>query len=488
MAEPGPDAPQELAQQRETPERDAPPDSDGTSGTQFDGEDFLFHLYRGSELLQDNCIEQAKEELERALSLQPRDVEGQGLLGVVYFRLGLYPRAIQIYEEICRACPADVTPRVNLALSYLKTGQPERSRDLLEEVTRRVPDHKRAWGYLGLCFERLGDYAKALASFERAEQPHLARRMQQRLEPPAESSRPESIPAEHVAVVQAPGEALQELDGVDEAEVLSRTASGDESAPTRVATPASVAPRRPTAPPPALPGRFGPAVPPLEAARTSEPAPGSAELITPSALAAAAAFSLEGLAARQLGERSALVRVEAELVLRLDALRALLPDVTPFSSAPCYRRQRGRDTTEPLGAFGAPLWRLSGTGAALLRAPPGRRVQLIALGGQTVYFREAVVLGFSGSARYESGRLATGSGEHAPMLMLAGTGIVVIEFGGAFRSVAVSAERSIALLVNDVAGWTGRLLPQPLSAEHAPGRGQNFVTFSGDGSVWLEGE
>src|SRR5690606_8493740 len=69
----------------------------------YDGEDFLFHLYRGSELLQDNCFNEAREELERAINLQPRDVEGQGLLGVVYFRLGLYPRAIQIYEDIIRA-------------------------------------------------------------------------------------------------------------------------------------------------------------------------------------------------------------------------------------------------------------------------------------------------------------------------------------------------------------------------------------------------
>src|SRR5216117_3327716 len=76
---------------------DAQPDSElPPSAGSFDGEDFLYHLYRGSELLQDNCVPQAKEELERALKLQPQDTEGQGLLGVVYFRLGLYPRAIEI--------------------------------------------------------------------------------------------------------------------------------------------------------------------------------------------------------------------------------------------------------------------------------------------------------------------------------------------------------------------------------------------------------
>src|SRR5262249_14554033 len=64
------------------------------------GEDFLFHLYRGSELLQDNRVHEAKEELEQALTLQPRDPKGQDLLAVVYFRIGHYPRAIQIYEQL----------------------------------------------------------------------------------------------------------------------------------------------------------------------------------------------------------------------------------------------------------------------------------------------------------------------------------------------------------------------------------------------------
>src|SRR3954447_6301401 len=86
-------------------------------------EDFLFHLYRGSELLQDNRVHEAKEELEQALTLQPRDPKGQDLLGVVYFRIGLYPRAIQIYEQLKRDNPRDPSLKLNLALCYLKTGQ-----------------------------------------------------------------------------------------------------------------------------------------------------------------------------------------------------------------------------------------------------------------------------------------------------------------------------------------------------------------------------
>src|SRR3954468_17781483 len=99
------------------------PDREGTRGPPSSrdvaGEDFLFHLYRGSELLQDNRVHDAKAELEQALSLQPSDPKGQDLLGIVYFRLGLYPRAITIYEQLIRQHPDAIEPRINLALSYL---------------------------------------------------------------------------------------------------------------------------------------------------------------------------------------------------------------------------------------------------------------------------------------------------------------------------------------------------------------------------------
>src|SRR6478609_3395779 len=196
-----------LAAEQRSPDSEAPP-----SVGSFDGEDFLYHLYRGSELLQDNCVPQAKEELERALKLQPQDTEGQGLLGVVYFRLGLYPRAIGIYEEIIKARPNEVSPRVNLGLCYLKTGQSHLARDVLQEVIVRVPQHLRAWGYLGLAFERLGELAKAEAAFDKAGQPNLARRMQRLLAEQGHGAA-EPVDTEHAEVRAAAADAVQELDG-----------------------------------------------------------------------------------------------------------------------------------------------------------------------------------------------------------------------------------------------------------------------------------
>lgn len=143
-------------------------------------EDFLFHLYRGSELLQDNRVHEAKEELERALHLQPRDTQGQDLLAVVYFRLGLYPRAIAIFEQLRRKNPRDTALLLNLALCYLKTGQPPMARSALEQLLEINPVHARAWGYLGLACERVGDLVTAERAFRQGGHDQMARRIAER--------------------------------------------------------------------------------------------------------------------------------------------------------------------------------------------------------------------------------------------------------------------------------------------------------------------
>lgn len=185
------------------PESEAP--TDGAN------EDFLFHLYRGSELLQDNRVHEAKEELERALHLQPRDAKGQDLLAVVYFRLGLYPRAITIYEQLRRKNPRDTALLLNLALCYLKTGQAALARRDLEALLALNPNHTRAWGYLGLACDRLGDLAEAEKAFTHGGHAQMARRVAQRLSGSSIApAPPEGIPSREVRDVVAA--AFEELD------------------------------------------------------------------------------------------------------------------------------------------------------------------------------------------------------------------------------------------------------------------------------------
>jgi hypothetical protein len=175
-------------------------------------EDFLFHLYRGSELLQDNRVHEAKEELERALHLQPRDSKGQDLLAVVYFRLGLHARAIQIYEQLRRRNANDPALLLNLALCYLKSGQPQAARRDLEHLLTLNPTHARAWGYLGLACERLGDLAAAQHAFQQGGHGQMAKRLAgRRVVSPGEAAS-EAPPEPSQAVRAVAGAAYRELD------------------------------------------------------------------------------------------------------------------------------------------------------------------------------------------------------------------------------------------------------------------------------------
>jgi Flp pilus assembly protein TadD len=480
----------------------------------FNGEDFLFHLYRGSELLQDNCVSEAKEELERALRFQPRDSEGQGLLGIVYFRLGMYPRAIGIYEELIRNYPAEITPKVNLALCYLKTGQQHQARDVLEGVIQQEPLHKRAWGYYGLALERLGEYGKAQAAFEKAGQPQLARRMQTR----AEDARPEEpSEAEHQRdeVRLAAADAVQELDKTpfvsarEEAGELEPMRSQRWRAvePGEEVVPAKPRPSRPPSGQQRAAGLAGLSLPPVSepmelpplSRRGTAPPPAdeppAAPLAEPPAFGSPSALVREvAVGAPDARQRlvvrgsMALVRVEVGFAIRNDALRAVQPDTASFARTPLRRRMRGRATDEPFGGPATPWSLLEGAGVAALAAGHGRTVAALELGGEFVFLREARLLGFDSSARYENGRLPAPPQEPAPIVVvqLSGRGIVLVESERPLRALLVTQERRVIVRSESVAGWTGRMLAQPLTAEESPTHGHGFVSFAGDGAVLLD--
>lgn len=199
----------ETESRRDTPSPEGAPAS-RPSTMDTANEDFLFHLYRGSELLQDNRVHEAKEELERALHLQPRDSKGQDLLAIVYFRLKLYPLAIQIYEQLRRRNGDDTALLLNLALCYLKTGQPDLARRDLEHLLSLNPTHLRAWGYLGLAYERLGDLVNAEQAFQQGGHAQMAKRVAARRGHADQAMEGGSQPSQEVRDVA--GAAFNELD------------------------------------------------------------------------------------------------------------------------------------------------------------------------------------------------------------------------------------------------------------------------------------
>lgn len=141
-------------------------------------EEFLQQLYRGGELLAAGKVIEAKDYLERAYALQPKNEKGQNLLGLTYFKLGLFDRAAEIYEGLVRENPADPTLRVNLGLVYLKTNALQRAIREFETATDLSPEHTKAHNYLGLALAQVGDYRQAREHFLAAGSEAMAEKME----------------------------------------------------------------------------------------------------------------------------------------------------------------------------------------------------------------------------------------------------------------------------------------------------------------------
>ncbi|MEZ4323610.1 MAG: tetratricopeptide repeat protein [Polyangiales bacterium] len=394
-------------------------------------DDFLFHLYRGSEMLLNDRVVEAKGELEKALGLQPQDAKSQDLLAGVYFRLGLYPRAIEIWQQLVRTFPRDPTLRVNLSLALFKTGQADDALQHVHEALRIQPDHSKAWGYMGLIHWRRGQLEEARGAFLRGGQAAMARRMEQELdgrgtgETRAVTPRPEDE-AELVGSLRS-DVAPSDLDAI--------AAQRREQAAQSSATPVAA-----TFQPPTL----------AEIVRDW-----TATFPTQSALALGTQGEL-------------LLHAETALYVRevgLTAVRGAL------ESEPVARRAQGTDTEETLGGE-RPIRRWRGPVSAVAHPQDGERFIVLALDEAPLYVREGVVVAFEHQLSFESATLPLGAASGA-FTQLRGNGRVALLLSSLPTGVAVSDE-AVRLAPERLVGWTGRLFP---SAD-----GERLV-FRGEGVV-----
>ena len=133
-----------------------------------DTEQFLLYLYRGSELLHDDRLAEAESELQRAIALRPFDLQATSLLAVTYLKSSRYEEAIALFETLRAANPNDPSVLLNLSLCHLRTNQPEIARMHLEALVSRDPSHARAWGYLAVAYEQLGEAQRAKEASEKS--------------------------------------------------------------------------------------------------------------------------------------------------------------------------------------------------------------------------------------------------------------------------------------------------------------------------------
>ena len=449
------------------------PTPDAREGSQTPGseataadDDFLYHLYRGSELLMQDRVVEAKNELERALEMQPQDAKSQDLLAGVYFRLGLYPRAIEIWRRLSEAFPRDATLRVNLSLALLKTGQAEQAIDHIHVALRLQPDHQRAWGYLGLVHWRAGRYDDAREAFLRGGQAAMARRMDDVIganAPSGASLVPEPA-GEPGSARQAMRSAAEQAIERFEAEQVPLTVESAAARPAggswRVGEPGAESTPSIVRVTDALPVEAPPRLDTLLGRWMFAP---SDE--TPVALSATGVLH---------------VQTRDGLYCRLSGLRAVRGELR---TTPVQRRSRGKDLPELLGEED-PILRWHGEVAAILDSPEGGSFHGLTLGGELLFVREEVVWAFDERLTFESGRVPLERGE-LTLLQLHGNGSVVLRLPRTPSALRVVEGDEVRVVPDALVGWTGRLLPRgprmrgtaPYSAAAPP------LAFRGDGIV-----
>ncbi len=178
-------------------------------------DEFLHLLYRGGELLAAGKVIEAKDFLERAHKLQPKHEKGQNLLGLTYFKLGLFDRAAELYEMLVRDNPVDPTLRVNLGLVYLKTNALQRAVREFEVAVDLAPDHKKAHNYLGLALAQQGEYGRAREHFVQAGSDAMAEKMSRAIAGEGFSRPPPVQPAKERGFAELEGaEVVREQGGV----------------------------------------------------------------------------------------------------------------------------------------------------------------------------------------------------------------------------------------------------------------------------------
>jgi hypothetical protein len=398
---------------------------DDTYGRSVTTEEFLLHLHRSSELLRTERTEDARNAIEMAFDAQPKDPNGQASMALVYFKLGLYPRAIAIYEKLVAALPDDPVIRLNLALVYFKTGQTRRARDELERVVQIQPDYRKAYGYLGLACQRLGDFERAHEAFGKAGAAHLADRMARFVEP---DKHPLPAGLEEVPPSESPERTPVEI-------------RSDDDTPEQ--------PDEPTSEPTEM--LFG-AQAPLDLAPLtsglSEPLPVS-ELTGSTRL-------LEPLTGRFLVSDSGflLINVNERVHTRLDGLHFCSSD--GLSYQPLVRRKRGLPSREHFGGADEPVFEVEGAGR-LGYHPRDGVFSAVSLDDEIAYVREQMVFAFDPDLTYENGRLP---GSATPLVHFRGRGAIVLHTPVPPHSLEVTPDRGVVIPSQGLVGWFGRMLPR----------------------------
>lgn len=486
-----------------------------TPGLQGGFDQFEHHLVAGSELLRQSRVKEAQAQLLSALELQPNNAKALALLGLAYFRGGMFHDAAPVYEALVAQAPADAGYRLNLGLVHLKLGKANAAIEELNRCRELDPSQSRAVGYLGLAYTRAGRYAEAYQAFLQSGQEELAQEVVHHL------TDQERIAIE--AAVRVPADVMlsQPSIKVPVAKVAPAEPHETIAAAAADATREKVAPSTQDAAPPEpepepeLEFRAEPLLP-TRVVVEPDPARVHAAHADASAISLAVASAVPSSAAAVTGTRVApggrppqplsefatarLVRPEegdhpfeisagGVLMIRVDGriyARTEGVDVTggDLSYEPATRRVRGAQTQEAFATGERQMYVVSGKGLMIASALGGE-FTAVQLDDDIFYLREDVVFAFEPTVRWENGHVP-GSRARIPMVQFRGGGAVVFRTPRPLLAIKLAPERVLYVDANALAGWIGRVVPRAVAPAGTSRLSELFVECTGEGVVLVQ--
>jgi len=452
-------------------------------------DEFMQQLYRGGELLTEGKVIEAREHLERAVKMQPSNEKCQNLLGLTYFKLGVFDKAAETYGRLVSANPADPTLRVNLGLVFLKTNFLARAIREFETAIDLAPDHKKAHNYLGLALAQAAEYEKAREHFLLAGSEVMAERMTRTAagmfageeEADTSSGNPtaqiNSPPMESGSVVESgSAEARTPVYDLSGEETLLEGGQGTMPLETddvdwgaQLAGEWGAAPQdqgsEPVAPegeyyPVDPPAMLNPMIVPADEVPMEAPAGQGAIPVVPSLLRelapAVQILQQPPSTVFQIGPQAIAISVNGQLLTRLSGLVAYSGN---FGFGAERKRFRDRTTDRWFGEGEGRMVRAQGEGTLLFRMG-GKVFVPIDLGGDSAYLREETVFALENSLGFENGRLPAPFAADLDLVHVRGQGVLLLRLEGPMHSLEVLLGRPVTVPLERLVGWQGHLTPR----------------------------
>ncbi|WP_367116396.1 tetratricopeptide repeat protein [Bradyrhizobium sp.] len=159
-----------IGPEKEKPQQlsEAPPAQADTAVSASNVREAQGHAARGQALARSGKSEEALEEFNRAVTLDPYNAQALYGRALIYQAANQHEFAIADFAAANGLNPQKPEPLLGRAVSYLAVGKVKEAAADLDEASEFEPNNAQIWTTRGLAYERMGDRTKAAASYGRA--------------------------------------------------------------------------------------------------------------------------------------------------------------------------------------------------------------------------------------------------------------------------------------------------------------------------------